>query len=297
MLLYIAIGDTAAAAVEYVDPIEYRQLIENVLRLDGYHQHPTHLKLLPGMYTDDTQMSVAVAEVLHDWAPLIKMGGHVTSKEDFVHAWVRCFHRDPRDGYARGFQLFLESHKTSESFLTDIRPDSEKNGACMRAVPIGVLNSIPMVLHAAKVQAETTHNTPIGIFSAHAVALMSHFALYRDDPFDHLLTFLEIHLPDKTLLHQLNMHKPWCGRVKNPATNTVHAVYHLLTHSSTLSEVLRGAIQFGGDTDSVAAIALGIASARMKDDLPKALFDNLENGPYGRDYLRSLGKQLMDTYA
>ncbi len=166
----------------------------------------------------------------------------------------------------------------------------------MRAVPIGALPSINNVLITAKTQAKTTHNTPIGIFSAQAVALMSHFALYRDDPFDRLQDFLEVHLPDTIPLHLMNIHKRWHGPVTSPATNTVHAVFDLLTHCSTLSEVLRGAIQFGGDTDSVAAIALGIASARMPNDLPQVLFDKLENGTYGRDYLEHLGKQLMNAY-
>lgn len=296
MLLFIAIGDSVAAAVEYVKPHEHPQLIENVLRLDGYYQHPTHLKLKPGMYTDDTQMSIAVAEVMTDptFPSLIYRD---VNAFDFAHAWTRVFHRDPRDGYARGFQAFLESHKTGQAFMNDIRPDSDKNGACMRAVPVGALPSIDLVLSIAKTQAETTHNTPIGIFSAQAVALMSHFALYRDDPFDRLQDFLEIHLPDAALLHQMQIHKRWHGPVKNPATNTIHAVFDLLVHCSSLAEVLRGAIQFGGDTDSVAAIALGIASARMKNDLPQPLYDNLENGPFGRDYLESLGYRLMSYYS
>ncbi|OGL96962.1 hypothetical protein A2318_01850 [Candidatus Uhrbacteria bacterium RIFOXYB2_FULL_45_11] len=293
MLLFIAIGDAVAAATEFVKANEHPRLIENVLRLDGYYQHPTYLRLKPSMYTDDTQMSIAVAEVLnkhHKYNPFLPC------IPDFADAWTRVFHRDPRDGYARGFQAFLESHKTGKAFLRDIRPDSSKNGACMRVVPVGVLSSTDLVLDIAAIQAETTHNTPIGIFSAQAVALMSHFALYRDEPFDRLQDFLEIHLPDSIFLHHMRPHRRWDAPVRSPATNTVHAVFDLLTHYSTLSEVLRGAIQFGGDTDSVAAIALGIASARMPNDLPQVLFDKLENGPYGRDYLKTLGKQLMDAH-
>ena len=311
MLLFIAIGDAVAAATEFVKVREYPRLFENILRLDGYYQHPTHHDLKPRMYTDDTQMSVAVAEALIEHHELLS-GRKVTKKyffemlnvmitfhrfeEIFAEAWVRTFHRDPRNGYAKGFQLFLEKTETAKSFLTNIRPYSEKNGACMRAVPLGMIQYPEAILAVAEGQARTTHDTPIGIFSAQVVALMSHFALYRDDPFDRLQDFLEIHLSDSIQLHQMSIHKRWRGPVKSPATNTVHAVFDLLTHCKTLSEVLRGAIQFGGDTDSVAAIALGIASARMPNDLPQVLFDKLENGPYGREYLKTLGKQLMDKY-
>lgn len=297
MLLFIAIGDAVAAATEFVDPNLHAQLIQDVLRLYGYYPHPKHHDLKPGMYTDDTQMSIAVAEVLRDWMPLMRMGGHVTQQKDFAEAWVRCFHRDPRKGYAKNFQVFLESHTTADTFLQDIHPVSDKNGACMRAVPIGILESVPLVLHTAKVQAQTTHDTPIGIFSAQAVAFMSHFALHRNKPLRDLGMFMEEYFGKELSEFRIDLDQRWHGRVKNPATNTIHAVFDLLTHCSTLSEVLRGAIQFGGDTDSVAAIALGIASARMPNDLPLVLFENLESETYGREYLKALGKQLMDAYA
>lgn len=290
MLLYIAIGDAVAAATEFVKPHEHPQLIANTLRLDGYYQHPTHLKLKPGMYTDDTQMSIGVVEVL------LTPSGHLPNALEFAYAWTNAFHRDPRDGYARGFQAFLESHKTGETFLRDIRPDSDKNGACMRAVPIGAIGKKLDVLDVAKSQAKVTHNTPIGIFSAQIIALMSHFALHTNYPFRDMHTYLEMLLGRHMRTLNIDLRLRWHGPVKSPATNTVHAVFDLLTHCSTLSEVLRGAIQFGGDTDSVASIALGIASTRMPNDLPQILFDTLENGPYGRDYLKTLGAQLMDAY-
>lgn len=292
MLLFIAIADAVAAATEFVDSNEHAKLIEATLRLDGYYQHPKHLKLKPGMYTDDTQMSIGITEVLvtPEYNQLL------ATQLDFANAWTRVFHRDFRDGYARGFQAFLETTKSGMEFMDRIKPASEKNGACMRAVPLGVIKDVKALLDVASIQASTTHDTPIGIFSAQTVALMSHFALYRNDSFSHLQDFLEGHSSDLTLLHGMQIHKRWRGSVKNPATNTIHAVFDLLTHCSTLSEVLRGAIQFGGDTDSVAAIALGIASARMPNDLPQILSNKLENGPYGRDYLKTLGAQLMETY-
>jgi hypothetical protein len=75
---------------------------------------------------------------------------------------------------------------------------------------------------------------------------------------------------------------------------TVRAVYSLLRNSETLSQVLDGAVRFGGDTDSVAAIALGIASSRLPDDLPLFLETDLEpGGKFGVEYLKALGARLM----
>lgn len=51
-----------------------------------------------------------------------------------------------------------------------------------------------------------------------------------------------------------------------------------------------------GDVDTVAAIALGVASCseEVTQDLPSHLFEGLENGRYGRDYIRELDKKLLN---
>ncbi len=56
---------------------------------------------------------------------------------------------------------------------------SEKNGAAMRAVPFGVIRALVEMAHVVGVQARITHDSPVGDFSAQAVALMSHYALYE----------------------------------------------------------------------------------------------------------------------
>ena len=62
-----------------------------------------------------------------------------------------------------------------------------------------------------------------------------------------------------------------------------------------MSELLQRCIAFTGDVDTVATIALaaGACSADLAQDLPAVLVENLENGPYGRDYLVGLDQQLM----
>ena len=62
----------------------------------------------------------------------------------------------------------------------------------------------------------------------------------------------------------------------------------------SLSKILKKCIDFTGDVDTVATIALGAAScsSEIKQDLPKNLFNDLENGKYGRDYLIELDKKL-----
>ncbi len=62
-----------------------------------------------------------------------------------------------------------------------------------------------------------------------------------------------------------------------------------------MSGLLRSCIDFTGDVDTVATIALaaGSFSDEIQQDLPKHLYSGLENGPFGRDYLQTLDEQLL----
>lgn len=286
MMLRIAQGDAYCAATEYIKFPRDKRVYEEALKFKKYLRHPTHLTLRPGTYTDDTQMSIAVAEVLLN-------GNHVNT-QDYANAFVECFKRDEREGYARGFQKFLESVSSGEEFLEKIRPDSDKNGAAMRSVPIGILEDIDDVWDVAEVQAKVTHNTLGGMLSSIAVALMAHYAMYVEDPLEekYIMPWLKSIIPEFT-----DQYKGNPGRVKGLGVGlkTANAVLYLITSQKNLLGILKETIINGGDTDSVAAIAMGIASARMDGkELPSFLEDNLENGKYGRDYLKKLGQQLME---
>ncbi len=289
MLLWIAVGDAAAAATEYVDASKHLEVILEAIRLTGYAQNPEHRDLVPGRYTDDAQMSIAVTETL--------LAPGVLTPRSFADSFVHAFKRDPRAGYARGFQAFLENVRDTDDFLENIRTDSAKNGGCMRAVPIGILPIPEEVVEIAEMQASVTHNTPEGKFASVAVALMSHFALYHEDDFDTMHHFLSRYLEEDIAEFVPDLLRPRKDPVIQPAHHTVHAVFYLLRNYHSLADVLRGAILIGGDTDSVGAIALGIASARMENDIPHVLIDKLEpDSRYGVGFLRNLGFQLMEAY-
>lgn len=306
MLLRIAQADAYGAATEYLRLPRDQAILDAALRFDGYLAHPTHDRSA-GQYTDDTQMSIAVAEV---------MFGHLYSHDDIVRqlladAFVCAFRRDRRTGYARGFQVFLESEAAAsgEAFLRNIRPNSEKNGAAMRAVPIGVLPNPNAVIRVALINASLTHDTLAGRTSSVIVALLSHFALYTDEPFTYFLWWCRAcGLPEREsvfhfarISHMLQI--PWSGPVQeirgkvSSATATTHAVIHLLTRTSSLRESMLQAIRWGGDVDSVMAITWGIQSTRLCKPLPQWLDTGLENGSYGRDFLKDLGVRLMMKYA
>ena len=146
MLIELAIGDAYGAGFEYVSA----KIVREKNDLSGYRQHPRHL-IVPGAYTDDTQMTISIAEVI--------ISGDAWTKLNLTKSFVRCFKRDPREGYASGFYRFLEEVKDGSDFLNKIKPDSEKSGAAMRASPVGLFPDLKEVVERTTVQASITHGT------------------------------------------------------------------------------------------------------------------------------------------
>ncbi|HBB31829.1 MAG TPA: ADP-ribosylglycohydrolase [Cyanobacteria bacterium UBA8803] len=276
MLIELAIGDAYGAGFEYAEP----DFVFSENDLSRYLQHPRH-QIRPGSYTDDTQMSLAIAETLIEQ--------QAWTREVLANKFVAAFKRDPREGYASRFYQFLLRVQDGRQFLEEINWTSDKSGAAMRAGPIGVLPSVERVIESATIQAAITHNSPDGIAAAVAAALMSHYFIYRLGSKGELGQFLETHVSG----HQWS--EPWIGKVKSQGWMSVRAAITAVMRNESLSELLKDCIAYTGDVDTVAAIALAAASCseEIEQDLPQHLVDTLENGVYGRDYIIALDKQLM----
>lgn len=275
MLLELAIGDAYGAGFEYADIGVVRAQND----LTRYVKHPKH-NIRPGCYTDDTQMSLAIAEAVvsrEAWEPAM-----------LASRFVEAFKRDPREGYATGFYHFLRSVQDGDQFLREINPTSDKSGAAMRAAPIGIYTPLSLVIERSTVQAALTHNTSAGIDAAVAASLMTHYFLYNLGPKQELGRFLEEHVRG-------NWATPWTGKVRAQGWMSVQAAVTALMTCESMSDLLKTCIQFSGDVDTVAAIALaaGSCSHEIAQDLPAHLLDGLENGRYGRDYIRELDAQLL----
>lgn len=275
MLLALAIGDAYGAGFEYAEA----EFVQAFNTLSGYVQHPWH-RLEPGSYTDDTQMSLAIAELLvagTDWTPL-----NITTK------FVEVFKRDPREGYSRRFYKFLREVESGTEFLAQIQPHSDKSGAAMRAAPLGVLPTVDEVIERCRVQAAITHNTPNGITAALASALMAHYCIYQLGPKSELGEFLNEHTDRK-------WSRDFKDKVGSKGWMSAHAALTAVRRNATMQDLLRDCVAFTGDVDTVATMALaaGSCSAEIEQNLPDHLIAGLENGPYGRDYLVALDAQLM----
>lgn len=273
MLLEIAIGDAYGAGFEFAPQAK----VDCYNNVSKYMQH--ELGISAGHYTDDTQMSLAIAELLIEGKPW--------TRQNIADKFVECFKRDERQGYSKGFYYFLKSVNNGAEFLEKIEPNSERNGAAMRAAPLGYLQDITTLLEYAKIQAMLTHNTEIGIKSSQAVALAAHFAIYNLGEKRDLTAFVCQHT-------NFNWNDLWQQSVKCCGEQTVNAILSVLKSSESLKGVLTNSVAFTGDVDTVAAVALGIAKASnlYADDLPNFLYEEIEDGQYGKQYLLSQTRKI-----
>jgi len=276
MLVELAVGDAYGAGFEYADP----EFVTARNNLDGYVQHPTHLGIRPGCYTDDTQMTIAVVEQV--------ISGEAWTAERLAERFVTAFQRDRREGYAGGFYRLLSAVQDGAELLSRIEPRSEKSGAAMRAGPVGLVPFLPDVVEIAAIQARVTHDTPAGIEAAQAAALAVHYCHYELGPLAEIARWIDAQLPG-------GWSEPWRGQVGAYGWMSVRAALTALTSSRSLREILRACVAFTGDVDTVATVALGAASRspQVVNDLPSVLRRDLEDGPYGRGYLWQLDARLL----
>lgn len=276
MITSLAIGDAYGAAFEFASGDFVRRNNCGT----RYHRHPTQ-NIGVGCYTDDTQMSLAIAEAIiarDEWTPL-----------RLATRFVEVYKRDPRPGYAKEFQKFLDEVRDGEEFLRRIKPDSDKGGAAMRATPIGIYPNVSEVIRRSTVQSKITHDTPDGTAAGVAAALMSHYCLYGVGDKRDLPAFLERHIRG----HPWN--NPWRGKVGVQGISIVRAALTALVACDSMTELLRTCVAFTGDTDTVASIALGAAahSREYRQDLSRTLHSKLESTRYGRHYLAKLDRELL----
>ncbi len=272
IMLNLAVGDSYGSAFEYALP-EF--VTENNDGL-SYKKHPRFPGRTPGTYTDDTQMSLAIAEIMLgdlEWTP-----------ENISNQFIAAFKRDERTGYARKFHALLQLVQNGEELRRKIVPNSDRSGGAMRACPIGLYPQINRVITVAKTQAAITHATESGMESAAVAALMTHYFAYDLGEKAKLGTWVQ------SKVSGTDWATPYEGAVDEKGWMAVRAAITAITESNSMSDLLKRCIAFTGDVDTVATIAMAAATycGEIKKDLSGKLVIGLEDGTYGRNYLIAL---------
>ena len=275
MILEGAIGDAYGAGFEFAD----RNKIDAKNTISNYETHPLYPEI-KARYTDDTQMAIALAELLvsdKEWNQLT-----------IANSFVESFKRDPRRGYAKRFYGFLSEVENGQDFLDKIRNKSDRNGAAMRAYVLGVFPSETEIIEKCSIQAEITHGSDDAIKSANAIALVSHYFIYNKGTNKNIIEFLND-------VQKCNWQGQWNKEVGMSGIETVEACLSILKGDLSMKEQLHASVSFGGDVDTVASLVMAISSLNTSENnLPNFLFKELENGKYGRDFIVELDKKLYN---
>lgn len=300
MILEIAIGDAYGAPFEFAST----EFIEKFNDLQGYKTRKTKWGTVAGggKYTDDTAMSIAIAEHILD--------GRDLTPRLFFESFVKHYHRDiPRQGRAgyskrmvERFDLCMKAGQITDKIMADSQVPASSNGAVMRSVPLGLLRREDLD-RAVIAQTLCTHAHVDAIRASHVIALAAHYLIYDLCSLDQLATVLVL---EGDVSNLINGYVPK-GVNENPidcdAVQTVQAVFYLLFNKKKQSEILQEAINMGGDVDSVASIALGLASLTDEieadldsiDEDASLLLDLESASRYGRVFITDLDRRI-DTY-
>jgi ADP-ribosylglycohydrolase len=297
MLLGIAIGDAFGAGYEM-------QPRWKVLKYFTLNKYSRRKGWKAGKYTDDTQMTIALVELL--------LSSEKFTKEAVADKFVEVYQRDPHGGYSGEMSKVMKSAKTGKDLIKSRKPGSPGNGACMRVVPLGVLHNLSDVIEYAKTSAQVTHAGPKGETSAVCVAAASHYFYHNLGPpqgvFDYCINackgmdresieYFKAVKEMKYLVPELLFgEKDRRFGVPVDGMRTAGAVLYILARfSDDPRQTLIESVLLGGDTDSTTAIALGIVAINQGlGNIPKVLIDGLENEGFGKDYLIELGEKLQD---
>ena len=191
-------------------------------------------------YTDDTICTIAVADALIT-------GVH---PKDKLQQWCRRYAEN--GGWGQRFALWI--------FDDDAKPyGSWGNGAAMRIAPVGLMAACEQeVLDWADTVTMTTHNHPDAVTAARAVALSVYWAK-KKMPVQNIAQRLQVQFGYDTRMTPDQI-RPTYRRTEKASGSVPHAIVCAL-QSVSFEDALRNAVSIGGDSDTIAAIAGGIAEA------------------------------------
>ena len=232
---------------------------------DGFPKYGFKLFGANNKFTDDTILTIAIADALLHERPFT----------DAIWEWA---HQYPNGKWGGGFRLWLKGSK-------DVRYNSIGNGSGMRVSPIGFrAESLEEALEMAKESALPTHGSEEGIKGAQAIATSIFLARQKKTKAE-IKEYVEkqfgydLNKTREDIVEMVEHFKRGEGEL---AENSVPvAIMAFLNGGDDYESVIRTAVTYGGDSDTIACMAGGIAAAyygvptTIIDEAVKYLSDDL----------------------
>ena len=222
-----------------------------------YELHPTknyHFSLSPeSTFTDDTVLTVAVCDaVLANPNPVTALQMRRRAKE-YAARYRQYYHRFPHAGFGQLFAAWANSPEFHG------RQHSYGNGAATRVVPLGYgYDTLEQVLRQVTASCYFTHSHKEAVHGAQAVAGSVFLAWHGRDKGE-IRRFVEkrFHFNLSVPLDQLRPSYQFDSRTRYSVVPAISA----FLESSDYESAVRLAVSMGGDADTMACIAGGIAQA------------------------------------
>ncbi len=200
-------------------------------------------------FTDDSVMTVAVAEALMDAG---RYADEKTIKSCLIKSMKKWGQKYPKAGYGARFINWVLSD--------DPEPyGSYGNGSAMRVSPAGFFyDTIERTREVARWTAEVTHNHPEGIKGAESTAAAIFLARKGAD-----LELIHMYLVKEfgyNLGRSLDEIRPTYHHVED-CMNTMPEAFECFLESDSYEDCLRNVMYIGGDTDTLCAISGAVAEA------------------------------------
>lgn len=255
-----------------------------------------HHRLKPGQYSDDTQMSLMVAESLIE--------NHGFNPDDLAERYVDWIISGRARGYGKTTLLAIQNLVQGKHWSESGIAGSYGNGTAMRSAPFGVYfrNDLQSLVSICKMDSAITHASDEAEAGSIAIGLAAAYAVNREP--DGLLDELWRILPDskvKSAIYSLDslIDSPYITpeqalRVigtKADVRQTVPAALYCFLKFDNYHDAVLAAIKAGGDTDTTAAIVGALFGAKLG---MSSINKDLANGVEESDRLIELDSQLYN---
>ena len=237
----------------------------SVYEFNNTHNYTFRLLTKDSEPTDDTYMTLAVAKALMETSGQ----DDETIRTALVKQMQKMGRKHPDAGYGGMFYRWLQE-KNPEPY------NSFGNGSAMRVSSAGWLyDTEKEVLHFAKLTAEVTHNHPEGIKGAQAIAMAIFMARNGKDKTE-IKDFIESHFQYNLDCSLQEIQKTYT--FDETCQGSVPEAIIAFLEGKNYEDVIRLSISLGGDSDTIACMAGGIAEAYygMEETYEQAVMERLD---------------------
>lgn len=263
VLLGGAVGDALGVPFESM-LLNNPELINwdgNSFKGSPYHQ------LQAGQWSDDTQMSLMVANSLVDC--------HGFDPDDLSKRYVEWMFSGNARGYGKTTLMALTNLKNGKHWSESGVAGSFGNGTAMRAAPFGVYfrNDTHSLINIMKIDSAITHVSEEAEAGSIAIALAAAYAINND--MENLLSKIGAQLPDSKIKNSIFALEALLGpditpeqalRVTGTSANvkeTVPAALYCFMKFDNYRDAVVAAIRAGKDTDTTASIVGALFATKL----------------------------------